>query len=136
MRVVLDTNVLVAGLLSARGPPGWIVEAALAGEFELAVDAAIRSEYEEVLGRREFGFPSARVDALLAAFDQFAFHVVAAPPWPVELPDLDDEPFLTVAAAAGATLITGNLRHFPAASRRGVVVLTPRAFIDRIRESR
>ena len=35
MQIVLDTNVLVSGLLSATGPPGRIVEAALAGHLEL-----------------------------------------------------------------------------------------------------
>jgi putative PIN family toxin of toxin-antitoxin system len=136
MKVVLDTNVLVAGLLSAAGPPGWVVEAPLAGEFELAFDAAIRQEYEEVLRRPEFGFTPRRVDDLLAAFDQFAFHVAAPPPWPVALPDPDDERFLAVAAATAGVLVTGNLRHFPVASRRGVVVLTPREFVERIRSGR
>ena len=51
MRVVLDTNVLVAGLLAAAGPPGWIVEAVLAGDLEPVLDGAIRQEYEEVLRR-------------------------------------------------------------------------------------
>lgn len=34
MKVVGDANVLVAGLLSVTGPPGWIVEAALEGRIE------------------------------------------------------------------------------------------------------
>lgn len=133
MRVVIDTNVLVAGLLSAAGPPGWIVEAALAGELEPVFDMSIRQEYADVLRRPEFRFPAARVDDLLAALDQFAFHVAAPPPWPVALPDPDNEPFLAVAAATGSILVTGNLRHFPIASRRGVSVLTPRELVDRIK---
>jgi putative PIN family toxin of toxin-antitoxin system len=136
MRVVLDTNVLVAGLLSPAGPPGWIVEATLAGELEPVFDMAIRQEYEEVLRRPEFKFPSAQVDDLLAALDQYAFHVAAPPPWPLPLPDRDDEPFLAVAGATGSALVTGNLRHFPAASRRTVTVLTPREFVDRIRRGK
>ena len=80
MRIVLDTNVLVSGLLSATGPPGWIIEAALTGDIDLVFDMAIRQEYEEVLRRHELGLPSACVDDLLAAIDEFAFEVVAAPP--------------------------------------------------------
>lgn len=133
MRVVLDSNVLVAGLLSAAGPPGWIVEAALAGELEPAFDMAIRQEYGEVLRRPEFQFPPAQMEALLVALDQFGFHVAAAPPWPIALPDPDDEPFLAVAAAAASVLVTGNLRHFPVSSRQGVIVLTPREFVNRIK---
>jgi len=134
MRVVLDTNVLVAGLLSASGPPGWIVEAVLAGDLEPALDGAIRQEYEEVLRRPEFGFSGARVDDILAALDQFGFVVTAAEPWPVVLPDPDDAPFLSVAAASASVLVTGNLRHFPAQVRGDVVVLSPREFVERIKK--
>ena len=133
MRIVLDTNVLVSGLLSAAGPPGWIVEAVLTGDLDLALDMAIREEYEEVLKRPEFGFPASQVDTLLSAIDNVALWVAAAPPWPVPLPDPDDEPFLAVAAASGSALVTGNVRHFPVASRRGVVVLTPRELKERVR---
>jgi putative PIN family toxin of toxin-antitoxin system len=133
MRIVLDTNVLVSGLVSAAGPPGWIVEAVLAGELELAFDMAIRHEYEDVLRRREFRFSSETVDDLLSAVDQFGFQVAAAPPCPAPLPDPDDEPFLAVAAATGSVLVTGNLKHFPRDARAGVSVLTPRQLVDELR---
>ena len=133
MRVVLDTNVLVAGLLTAAGPPGWIVEAVLAGELEPVFDAAIRQEYEEVLRQPEFRFPSARIDDVLAALDRFAFVVAAVAPWPVSLPDRDDEPFLAVAQASASVLVTGNLRHFPLRVRGGVTVLSPGEFVERLK---
>ncbi len=133
MRIVLDTNVLVAGLLSATGPPAWILDAILAGELELVLDAAIRREYEEVLRRPEFRFAAANLDALLAAIDHVAFLVTAAPPLPEPPPDADDEPFLSVALDSGSVLVTGNVRHFPARARRGALVRTPREFIDGMR---
>jgi len=133
MRIVLDTNVLVSGLLSAAGPPAWIVEAVLVGELELALDMAIRQEYEDVLRRPEFGFSPEAVEGLLAAIDQFGLHVAAAPPGPTPLPDPDDEPFLAVARATDSTLVTGNLKHYPPRSRHGVTAQTPRELIDRLR---
>ena len=133
MRIVLDTNVLVAGLLSAAGPPAWIVEAILTGDLEIALDMAIRQEYEEVLGRAEFRFPPSQVETLLSVIDRVALWVAAAPPWPVDLPDPDDEPFLAVAGATGSVLVTGNLRHFPARCREGVLVLTPRELVERLK---
>lgn len=133
-RVVLDTNVVVSGVLSAAGPPGWILEAVLTGDLQVAFDATIRLEYEDVLSRREFGLSPARVQDLLAAFDRFGLFVDAAAPLDVALPDADDEPFLAVAAATDATLVTGNLRHFPPARRCGVVVMSPREFVDSLRQ--
>ena len=51
IRIVLDTNVLVAGLLSEKGPPGQIVDSILAGEIEVACDTRILAEYRDVLAR-------------------------------------------------------------------------------------
>jgi predicted nucleic acid-binding protein len=50
----------------------------------------------------------------------------------VTLPDPDDLPFLEVAATLRVPLVTSNLRHFPIRSRRGVEVVTPRQFLDRL----
>lgn len=119
MKVVVDTNVLVAGLLSVTGPPGWIVEAALEGRIEPVFDLTILQEYAEL------------IEGLLAAFDDFGFRITGAPPWSAELPDPDDAPFLAVAAATGSVLVTGNVRHFPPSQRHGVVVMTPRQFVNR-----
>jgi hypothetical protein len=93
-------------------------------------------EYEDVLRRPELAFSAGVVDDLLAPIDQFGFLVAAAPPCPVPLPDLDDEPFLAVARATESALVTGNLKHYPARSRQRVTVLTltPRQLVDRLRQ--
>jgi putative PIN family toxin of toxin-antitoxin system len=131
MRVVLDSNVFVSGVLSPSGPPGWTVEAALTGDLELVFDSGILAEYEEVLFRPELRLPGARVRELLEAIESFGT-LVSAPPWPEPLPDPDDGPFLAAAAAVGCPLVTGNIRHFPARARRGVTVVSPREFLERL----
>lgn len=51
-------------------------------------------------------------------------------PLRIELPDLDDVPFLEVAPAAQATLITGITRCCPSSEvRRVVAVLHPASFL-------
>lgn len=129
MRVVVDTNVLVAGVLSASGPPARIVEAILSGDVEPVFDASIRAEYGDVLGRRELSLDPARMAALLDVVDRFGFEV-AVPPWPEALPDPDDASSLAAAAWVGCPLVTGNLRHFPAGARGTVRVLSPRQLLD------
>ena len=128
MRLVVDTNVLVAGILSASGPPGWIVDALLSGEIEPALDAGIRAEYADVFRRPELSLEPERVAAVLHVIDAFGLEAVV-PPWPEPLPDPDDAPFLAIAAWVGCPLVTGNMRHFPAKARGGVVVLTPRQLV-------
>ena len=131
MRVVVDTNVFVSGILSAAGPTARIVEMVLAGEVEPAFDPQIRAEYEEVLGRRELALNRRRLESVLNVIDAFGLEV-SVPPWPHRLPDPDDSPFLAVAAWVGCPVVTGNLRHFPMACRASVIVLTPRQLVDQI----
>ncbi len=129
MRVVLDTNVLVSGLLSPFGNPAEIVRMVASGELSLCLDARTMSEYGEVLRRPKFGFEGDEVTALLDQIEHCGC-TVAAGPLPVSLPDRDDDPFLEVAVAGGAEcLVTGNVVHFPARLRRGVRVLSPAGFL-------
>ena len=133
MRVVLDTNVLVSGLLSPFGPPGEIVRLVSSGSVTLCLDARVLAEYDAVLARPRFGFDEDSVVALLDYLD-FASETVAAEPLSARLPNPDDEPFLEVALACGADwLVTGNLAHFPVQARAGVAVLSPAEFVDRYR---
>ena len=90
MQIVLDTNVLVSGLLSATGPPGRIVEAALGEHIRLVFDMAIRREYEDVLRRPELALPPGRVDDLFATIDEFGCRVATVPSWSTGLPDPND----------------------------------------------
>ena len=136
MRIVLDTNVLVAGLLSPFGPPGEIVRMVSSGELTLCLDARVLSEYAEVLGRPRFGFDEDAVAALLD-YMEYRGLVVASSPLPEALPDSDDEPFLEIALACGAEyLVTGNRAHFPEALCRGATVVSPAEFVAAYRERR
>ncbi|MEA5075491.1 MAG: putative toxin-antitoxin system toxin component, PIN family [Coriobacteriia bacterium] len=135
MRIVLDTNVLVSGLLTPYGPPGEIVRMASSGAITLCLDARILAEYAEVLSRPKFGFDA---DAVAALLDQLEYTgwTTAAEPLPLRLPDPDDEPFLEVALSGAAdALVTGNIADFPAERCGDVVVLTPAGFIERYRGS-
>lgn len=128
---VLDTNVVVSGLLSPSGPPGRLVDVLLARRLRLALDDRIEIEYREVLARPRLGIEPVRREAFLAIL-QFQDHVTAMP-WPHRLPpDEDDVVFLEVALQMAArTVATGNLKHFPAGCRGPVTVMSPRAAWER-----
>jgi len=124
---VLDTNVLVSGLLSPFAPPGRLVDVLLGRRLRLALDDRVEVEYRDVLARPRLGIERVRREAFLAIL-QFQEHVIALP-WPHRsAPDQDDTVFLEVALQTPArTLVTGNLKHFPPGSRGPVTVLSPRA---------
>jgi putative PIN family toxin of toxin-antitoxin system len=130
VKIVLDTNVLVSGVLQPFGPSGQIVRLVASGAVTLCHDSRILTEYREVLLRAKFRFDPERVEALLDQIRQGGTPV-AARPLAVRLPDPDDEPFLEVALAGGVrSLVTGNIKHYPAEAWQGVEVLSPRSFID------
>ena len=49
MKIVLDTNVLVSGLLTPFGPSGEIVRMVFSDELTVYIDARILAEYKDVL---------------------------------------------------------------------------------------
>jgi putative PIN family toxin of toxin-antitoxin system len=134
VRIVLDANVLVAGLLSPLGACGRLLDLSLDGVVELCVDGRILREYEEVLCRPHFSFPPILVAEVLGFLRRSA-DPIAAVPLAITLPDTEDQPFLEVAVAAKAVLVTGNLRHFPKKACKGVVVVSPTECLELLRQS-
>lgn len=130
MRVVLDTNVLVSGLLTPHGASARVLDLTVAGELIALVDDRILDEYGAVLRRSRFGFAESDVATLLRYIATWGERTTA-PPLELELPDPDDLPFLDVAVAgAAAALITGNPKHFrPVRGRHGVRVVGPGRFL-------
>jgi uncharacterized protein len=134
VNIVLDTNVLVSGLLAARGTPAAILDEVMAGRISVLYDAAISIEYRAVLARPKFAIPDALREAVLL---QLEFHgrLIPAGVCAVRLPHQDDEKFLQVALRGAADcLVTGNLRHFPDAACRGVRVSSPAEFLKQYRQ--
>lgn len=133
MRVVLDTNVLVSGLISPNGPPGEILRLLETGLIVPCLSEDILGEYREVLARPAFQFPGYRIVVLLQRLEAVA-ELFIAEPVPGGFPDPRDAPILEAALEAHADfLVTGNLRHFPVRLRQGVAVLSPREFIEALR---
>ena len=134
MNIVLDTNVLVSGLLTPFGSSGEIIRMISAGELILCIDARILSEYQEVLNRPKFQFSSEHTGVLID-FIKMHGQLISSLPLDRHLPDPDDEPFLEVAIAGKVqALITGNSAHFPLSSPEGVRIFSPTKFLEYYRK--
>ena len=112
MLVVIDTNVLVSAFWSKNGAPAKVVSMVLTGTLIPCFDYRILCEYRDVLQRPKFGFSQGQINALLDWFEAYGQSVIAKP---IDIPfsDTADKKFYEVAKFCGATLITGNLKHFP-----------------------
>lgn len=131
MRIVLDTNVLVSGLLNPRGAPGRILDLILAGELTLLVDDRILDEYRTVLRRPKFGFPPDDIADVMTFIEKESERVLASP-LHISLTDRGDVPFLEVAVSASAdALVTGNARHFQPAAALPLLIEGPARFVSR-----
>jgi|PlaIllAssembly_1097288.scaffolds.fasta_scaffold206484_3 putative PIN family toxin of toxin-antitoxin system len=134
MIVVLDTNVVVSGILKPHSKAAIILRLVTDGVIQLAYDLRILSEYRDVLRRPKFSFSKETIEAFLDQVEQEGV-LVLAKPLKRHLPDPDDEPFLEVALSGGAkSIVTGNKRHFPRKNCLGVKVLSPGEFLEGVKE--
>ncbi len=130
MRIVLDTNVVVSGMLTAFGPPSQIIELVASGDITLVIDDRILAEYADVLARPRFKLDPRRVDDFLRVAEDA--EAAVGVPLPFVLPDPDDELFLEVAIAGAVdALVTGNEKHFKVPrGKLAVPIMSPRRFLD------
>jgi putative PIN family toxin of toxin-antitoxin system len=134
--IVLDTNVLIAGLRSPAGASFELLRRIGSGAFELSVSVPLVLEYEAVAKRhaRELGLTVQDIDDVLDYLCSVAQHRQIFYLWRPALPDPRDDLVLELAVEAGAEyIVTHNLRDFGEAPRFGVQPITPRDFLRRLR---
>ena len=129
MRLVLDCNVIIAAGLT-RGTCAAVVELAVRSH-EIVVSDGVIAEYRAVTQRPKHQRAHQALKTLLDSIDEVALRVESTTET-FGLVDPDDEIFRQTAVAGGAVaLVTDNKGHFPAASYKGVDVLSPVAFLER-----
>jgi putative PIN family toxin of toxin-antitoxin system len=132
MRVVLDTNVLVAAMRSRRAASFEILSNIGKGGFDIAISVSLVLEYESVLLRHVQSSWMSKQDirdlvdyVCDAAIWQEIFFL-----WRPYLRDPGDDMVLELAVAAGCdAVVTHDIRDFSGAEALGVRVLTPGTFL-------
>lgn len=137
LQIVLDTNVLVAGLRSRRGASFELLRLIAENRFRLNVSVALALEYEDVLKRP--GLVTSLTDDEIDAFLDYALAsstlVQSVPTLRPALRDPDDERILEVAAQCRAIIVTHNTRDFDGAAQFGVRVKTPLQFLIQLEDT-
>jgi putative PIN family toxin of toxin-antitoxin system len=129
LKVVIDTNVLVSGLLNPDGIPGQVMNLLLFGRIQALYDIRIMAEYREVLLRPKFGFEPADIETLLSFIRGSGMPVVPEQSKTFFRDDADRK-FYEIAIAGGTEfLITGNTVHFPSSTKK-IYIVTPRRFLE------
>jgi putative PIN family toxin of toxin-antitoxin system len=121
---VLDTNVIISASISSVGSPAKIIaDWVLSGNVQIATSPRVVAEYREVSRRVNFHrykLPPPWLETMI----EESIRLPEPEDWPYACPDPKDKPFLALAHAAGAWLVTGNIKHFPETARQGVTVIS------------
>jgi uncharacterized protein len=134
VRIVADTNVLVAALLTPGGGPGALLAAVDAGEMILVAAPGLLDELGEVLARDRFRIwvSTEQVETYLDTIRNHA-ELVDDPDevTPVSR-DPDDDYLIALARAAHAdALVTGD-EDLTSLELADLAILTPRQVLDRL----
>ncbi|MEO1076248.1 MAG: putative toxin-antitoxin system toxin component, PIN family [Bacteroidota bacterium] len=130
-RIVLDTNVLVAGLRSRRGAANRLLRLVGRSSFEIALSVPLVLEYEDVLLRPDMvPFSTMEVRAFIDVLCQEGNPQRVYFLWRPYLPDPKDDMVLELAVAASCdAIVTYNLRDFRGVDRFGIRAVRPEAFL-------
>ncbi len=139
MRIVLDTDVIVAALRSPRGASAAVLRAIRQGRGKLLLSAALLIEYEAKCQLAEHrlasGLTAGAVEAFLDGLAFLAESVEVHYRWRPQLQDPGDEMVLEAAVNGRAhALVTFNRRDYGEVPETfGIEVLSPAQVLRRIR---
>jgi uncharacterized protein len=131
-RVVLDTNVLISGLLSTTSTPARAVERAISDGQLLASTATLRELMTKLLSPKFDRYvPRERRDALLLRLAPL-IEIVEVVQRVQASRDPDDDKFLEVAINGRAdVVVSGDGDLLDLNPFRGIAILSPAAYVDR-----
>lgn len=142
LRIILDTNVLISGLLCYQGPAQEIVDHWLANEFVLIASKQMLSECERILRHRNLQdslgvevLPTNNLMAML--WERIQVVNVVLPALTRVVPNPFDEILLASARAGNvAFLVTEEETLLTLGKYEGVTIVAPEQFINMLADSR
>jgi len=135
-RIVLDTNVLYAGLYSATGASYQILRLIERGQVTPVLSTALVFEYEEILKRNQklLKLSDRAIEDVLNGLCSQGEPQKIYFLWRPQLSDPKDDHILELAVAAGgADIVAHNVKDFTRASTFGVRIITPGVFLGELR---
>jgi putative PIN family toxin of toxin-antitoxin system len=136
VRAIVDTNVLLSGLLW-HGKPHFLIEQVRAGALTLVSSPALLAELAEVAARPKFKDAFARSNTdpeLMLAYLRLLAEIVDPPPLPRPISrDPDDDVVLALAVAAQPDfIITGDKDLLVLGAHAGVPILSVAEAVSRL----
>lgn len=133
--VVLDTNVLVAALITSnlQSPTAQIISFLYKGILKPLYNDKIIEEYQDVLNRKHFNFDKNIVEELINTIKDLGLNIKDTVKNNEIFQDPDDVVFYEVRMSVDDSyLVTGNLKHFP----KKPFVVTPFEMVEILKEKK
>ncbi|MEX0291548.1 MAG: putative toxin-antitoxin system toxin component, PIN family [Allomuricauda sp.] len=137
MKIVLDTNILVAAFRSRLGASYAIVSRIPSDDFQLSLSVPLYVEYQDVLLRegKVPGFTESEILGFLRYLCQESHHQEIFYLWRPVLKDAKDDLVLELAVASESKIIvTHNVRDFRGSEKFGIEALSPQQFLKILEE--
>ncbi len=134
--IILDTNVLHAGLYSSRGASFQILKFIEKGKLKTVLSTALLFEYEDVLKRnkRILKIKDSDIEKILDNLCAFSKHQKIYFLWRPCLPDPKDDYIIELAVASETkTIVTHNIKDFRGINKFGVRAITPKQLLEEIK---
>lgn len=110
LRIVLDTNVLVASI-SRKSPFHWVWQAFLQEKYQLCITTDILDEYAEII-ERFFSVKDAENTLTQIMMSKNVIQIIRFYEWNAIEQDPDDNKFFDCAVAANAHYLVSEDNHF------------------------
>lgn len=139
MRVVLDTNALVSGVISTGGPPRRLLDEARAQAFEMCSSTVLLAELLEVLSREKFAVRLAQAGltplCIVGELRRMAYMVAPDKVPRVIENDPDDDHVIACAVTAQANLIVSGDKHLHSlgGQYKGIRIVSPTEALEFIK---
>ena len=138
-RLVIDSNVWIAALISPGGTARQLVDAILDNDIGILMSESVFQELASRLDRPKFDRyrEPENWDAFLGALIELALWHEDAGTAAGTSRDADDDKFLALAVAGQAdAIISGDRDLLELVSHEGIPILTPVQFLQLLRESK
>jgi len=130
-RAVIDTNLLVSGLLNDSGAPAKLILRWLKGQFDTLISDETMNEYAYILHHLP-EINQRKADDLLGELRISGIRVAILGTLQV-CKDADDDKFLETAVNGEADyLVTKNTKHFPRKSYQNVRIVKVSKFLEEL----
>jgi putative PIN family toxin of toxin-antitoxin system len=132
VRIVLDTNVLYAGLYSSQGASFRVLRLMEEGKLKTVLSTTLLFEYESVLKRKQvvLDLSDHEIEKILDYLCMRSEHQRIHFLWRPRLPDPKDDHLLELAVASGTKfIVTHNTKDFAGTGEFGIRSITPKELL-------